>query len=390
MRRPRIFDHNRYPVRRGNCVDLMVNGEIFYPRMLSAIINAKHTVILEQYLVKSGKVLDPFVEAFCNAAFRGVKVVILLDAYGSRALSAADRERLQIANVSLHFYNPVRLYRLIGSLFRNHRKLLLVDGSVAFVGGAGINDEFLIPQKAFQNSPWRDVMLEIKGPIIADWLDLFRYTLSRQLTAKHDNIDWTAVTDQCNIDDKDQQAQVLIASALGRQEISQAFLGRIHIARRRVWLSTPYFVTTKKIRRALIAAARRGVDTRLLLPGEFSDHPWVTYASQRFYQNLLNAGVRIFEFQKGFSHSKIQLVDDWVSIGSCNLDRWNMHWNLDANQAIASKRFAQTVADLLSNDFALSQEIARDSWSRRSLVKRFKSLCSSFFVKIVEKFFSWF
>jgi len=355
--------------------------------MISAIHHAQHTIIVEQYLVNSGKVLDQFFEALHSAAARGVNVVLLLDDYGSRGLSNNDRSKLRQAGIHLHFYNPIKPSRIVGSLFRNHRKLLMVDGEVAFVGGAGISDEFLIPQKDFQNTPWRDVVLEIKGPVLADWLDLFRHTI-KFTTASHIPINWQANFSRCQYDNTNLQAQVLVASAWGRQEISQAFLKRTKSAKKRVWLSTPYFVTTKKIRHALCRAATRGVDTRLLVPGEFSDHNWITYASQRFFPTLLDAGVKIFEYQPGFSHSKIQLVDDWVSIGSCNLDRWNMHWNLDANQSVSARQFAETVAQLLQADFQLCERLSVVKWSRRSIWKRLKSTTSSLLVKILEKFFS--
>lgn len=386
MRKPRIFNANRYPIRRGNCIDLLKDGEIFYPRMLAAISDAKHTVIVEQYLVNSGVVLDQFIECFSEAVKRGVNVVLLVDDFGSRGLSYYDRERIKSAGIQLLFYNPVRLSRLLRSLFRNHRKLLMVDGVVAFVGGAGISDEFWIPQQAYQNTPWRDLVLEIRGPIIADWLDLFRHTMRLNLDYRI-KIDWRTVNDYCNLDDKDQRAQVLVASALGRQEISHAFIAHVRAAEHRVRLSTPYFVTTKKICRALCETASRGVDTRLLLPGDLSDHPWITYASQRFYPALLAAGVKIFEYQPGFSHSKIQLVDNWVSIGSCNLDRWNKHWNLDANQSVSSKVFSQSVADLLDADFQLCERVTQETWSRRPLAKRLKLAGSSLMVKIIEKIF---
>jgi len=387
MRKPRIFDANRYPIRRGNCIDLLKDGESFYPRMLSAIDEAKHTVVMEQYLVNSGEVLNKFIEAFSQAVSREVNVVVLLDDFGSSGLSNYDRERIKSAGVHLIFYNPIRLNSLLRNLFRNHRKLLMVDGRVAYVGGAGLSDEFWIPQQDFHNTPWRDVMLEIRGPIIADWLDLFRHTI-RLIHQQHINIEWKTVNDYCNLEDKDQRAQVLVASALGRQEISRAFIAQVRAAKQRVCLSTPYFVTTKKIGRALCEAASRGVDTRLLLPGPHSDHPWITYASQRFYPALLEAGVKIFEYQPGFSHSKIQLVDDWVSIGSCNLDRWNMHWNLDANQSVSSKAFSQIVADLLDADFQLCHHVTKDTWSRRPLGKRIKLASSSLLVKLIEKIFS--
>jgi len=389
MRKPRIFAANRYPLRDGNNIELLRDGAEFYPRMISAIHQAHQSIFLEQYLVNSGKVFDLFFEAMKSAVARGVSVIMLLDDYGSRGLSANDRAKVYAAGIRMHFYNPIKLQRIIRNLFRNHRKLLLIDALRAFVGGAGISDEFLIPQKQFQNTPWRDVVLEIGGPVVADWADLFRHT-AKFTTALQDTINWDALIKQRHESRAGQKAQVLVASAWGRQEISQAFLKRARCADQRLWLSTPYFVSTKKIRRALCLAARRGVDTRLLVPGPYSDHTWISYASQRFFPKLLDAGVKIYEYQPGFSHSKIQLIDNWVSIGSCNLDRWNMHWNLDANQSVADKDFAERVAVLLAEDFLQCSRVTVVKWSRRSLLKRIKSLSSSLIVTILEKLLSRF
>lgn len=156
------------------------------------------------------------------------------------------------------------------------------------------------------------------------------------------------------------------------QAIRHSLYRRVDGARQRLWLCTPYFVPTFQLRRRLVKAARRGVDVRLLLPGDKNDHPSVRYAGQRYYQRMLKAGVRIFEFQPSFIHAKFVLVDDWVSLGSCNFDHWNLHWNLEANQEVDDSRFAGEVHDLFETNFTASHEVDPGIWARRPLRQRAK------------------
>jgi cardiolipin synthase A/B len=133
-----------------------------------------------------------------------------------------------------------------------------------------------------------------------------------------------------------------------------------------------YFVPSRRFRKALRRAARRGVDVRLLVPGARTDHPWVRYAARRFYGRMLHNGVQIFEYQPQMLHAKVILCDDWVSLGSSNLDRWSLRWNLEANQEVADARFADVTAALFARDFALSRAISRRHWRQRAWLDRLR------------------
>jgi phosphatidylserine/phosphatidylglycerophosphate/cardiolipin synthase-like enzyme len=133
-----------------------------------------------------------------------------------------------------------------------------------------------------------------------------------------------------------------------------------------------YFVPARRFRAALGRAARRGVDVRLLTPGARTDHPWVRYASRRFYARMLRGGVGIYEYQPHMLHGKVIVCDDWVSIGSSNLDRWSLRWNLEANQEVADRRFADTVAALFERDFLASRLISRRHWGERAWLDRLR------------------
>jgi phosphatidylserine/phosphatidylglycerophosphate/cardiolipin synthase-like enzyme len=166
--------------------------------------------------------------------------------------------------------------------------------------------------------------------------------------------------------------RIAYADASQHRDIVQSLARSIRTARQRVWLATPYFLPSWKVRRALIKAARRGVEVRLLLTSRHTDHPPVRYAGQRYYPRLLRSGVRIFEYQERFLHLKMVLADDWVSIGSCNFDHWNLRFNLEANLEALDPDFTLAVAECMRQDFSESREITMDDWRTRPLTKRIR------------------
>ena len=164
----------RYPWRPGGHFQILIDGPQFFPVMLDAIESASNFIFLESYLMESGRITDRFVSELIKAHQRGVKIYILLDDYGSYYLKVEDRQRLWEGGIQLAFYNPTSFRKMYQNLFRNHRKLLLVDNKLAFVGGAGLSDDFMQPSHSVMN--WHEVMLQIEGPVIQDWFDLFSRT----------------------------------------------------------------------------------------------------------------------------------------------------------------------------------------------------------------------
>ncbi|MFA7388229.1 MAG: phospholipase D-like domain-containing protein, partial [Thiohalobacteraceae bacterium] len=210
---------------------------------------------------------------------------------------------------------------------------------------------------------WHDVMVEIRGPLVTDWQAVFDHNWRHW--AHSPAIQITPCPHAGR-----QVGRVSLAGTKTGANITQALLQRISRARHRIWLASGYFVPSWKLRRRLARAARRGVDVRLLLPGPFTDHPAVRHAGRRFYRKLLRAGVRIFEYQPRFQHAKACLIDDWVSVGSSNHDRWNLRWNLEANQEIDAPDFAAETAEMFAADFGQSLEMHYDSWGRRGWYAR--------------------
>jgi phosphatidylserine/phosphatidylglycerophosphate/cardiolipin synthase-like enzyme len=362
LRRPR---KNVFPWRPGNRFTLLVDGPQFFPRMLAAIDAARSHVLLEIYLFESGAVAERFIAALTGAAGRGVAVKLLLDAYGAHGLQNPDRARLPAGGVDVRYYNPLRIRQWLGNMFRDHRKLLVVDGAVAYTSGAGITDEFHPAHDPAH--AWRETTVEARGPVVADWQRLFLRNWE-QHTGEAPALPAAAGEPLSD----GMTGRVVISSALAIQDIKRSLYTRVRRARKRVWIETAYFVPSRKVLRALQQAAARGVDVRLLLPGQHTDHPGVRHAGRRFYGRLLKRGVRIFEYQPRFLHAKTVLADDWVSIGSSNLDRWNLRWNLEANQEIESEAFAAEVAVMFERDFAESRELHHELWRQRPLRERMR------------------
>lgn len=363
--RARLLELRKYPFpwRDGNRFELLRDGREFFPRMLEAIERARRHILLEIYLFESGAVAARFIDAFARAAARGVTVKLLLDDFGALKLVARDRARLAQAGVELLFYNPLQYRKLLGNMFRDHRKLLIVDGAVAFVSGAGITDDFDSPVRP--ELSWRETAVRIAGPVLADWQELFQRVWNRHAAAR-----LTLAAPAAHAGGM--LGRVATTSALVVQDIKRSLYTRVRRAQARVWIATAYFAPSRKVRRALIHAAGRGVEVRLLLPGAYTDHPAVRHAGRRFYSSLLRHGVRIYEYQPRFLHAKTLLCDDWVSIGSSNLDRWNLRWNLEANQEIEDTAFAAAVRAMFEEDFRDGLEIRYEDWRRRGLRARLR------------------
>jgi cardiolipin synthase len=359
-----------FPWREGNQFELLVDSTTFFPRMLQTIGKAAHYVLLEMYLFESGIIATRFIDALLDAAGRGVRCCLLLDDFGCLRLTRDDRVRLTHPNVSIVYFNPLpsssllyNLYRILWQrmthgLNRNHRKLLLVDGRLAFTGGAGITDDVEPPRAP--ELRWRETMIEIRGPVVGDWQQLFMETWNSS-TPTALSLPWTIPVAAT----KGQRGRVTINEARRRIGIQRSLSGRLRGARRRIWFATAYFIPSWSIRRKLRRAARTGIDVRLLLPGPITDHPGARYVSRRYYARLLRSGVRIYEYAPRFFHAKTVLCDDWTSIGSCNYDRWNLQWNLEANQEVDDPLFASRTAAMFIDDFAYSHEVSAAEWRER-------------------------
>ncbi|PCJ45089.1 MAG: cardiolipin synthase B [Moraxellaceae bacterium] len=380
------------PWRSGNQFSLLPNGDQFFPEIISAIESAHSSIDLEMYLVESGNVATRFVDALCRAANRKLRVRVLFDHVGSRGFNQQDQLRLKESGVYLRFYNRLRRKKLFRNLARDHRKIIIIDDQLAFVGGTGITDKF-DPTTSNQDA-WRELMIRIQGPVVRDWKGMFehiwwhykspfnfknwRNKLQQTKYSSFDNVKLESITPHARING---------SRGFGIDPIKGALISQLRKAKRRAWISTAYFYPSRKLRREIKHAALRGVDVRLLLPGPKTDHPSIRYAGQSYYRKLLKCGVQIYEYQPHFLHMKVALIDNWSSIGSCNFDRWNLRWNLEANQEIIDAAFAEDVSNMLLDDFSHCKIIESKHWASRSWFQRFREFFWSRVGLLITKIF---
>src|SRR5688572_12799511 len=286
-----------------NRVQVLTNGAQFYPDMRDAILAAQASVNLEAYIMQPGSAADMLIDAMVERARAGVEVRVVLDAIGSARMGGVAARRLRDAGCQLNFYQPIRWYRLHRLNNRTHRELLVVDGAVAFTGGAGIADWWLLPQK--HAGAWRDTMVRIDGPVVAslegvfaeNWLECCGEILT---SFRH----WPVLERRGPV-----EAMVVKSSPSDRATTSRVlFQMLIEGAATSVDVSTPYFLPDRAMRRALVRAARRGVHVRVVVPGSVTDQRLVRLASRRMYRELLEGGVRIFEYRPAMTHVKAMKI----------------------------------------------------------------------------------
>lgn len=340
---------------------VFTDGDDLYEDMLWHIRKARNSVRLESYIFENDTIGSEFVEACCERARAGVRVRLHLDALGSLALSISDApDRLRAAGVELRWFNPARLFRLFKLNRRNHRKLLVVDDSVAWLGGFNIHDESSRRYKG--EECWRDTQVRMEGPLAVVAGDFFDHLWEG-------NRRWRAPFDM------DSRAFLVSNHNLRQQHRLRRLLKhRMRKAGKRIWLTTPYFMPDSATQQAMARAARRGVDVRLLVPFK-TDRPVTRWAARAAYTHLLTAGVRIFEFQPRLLHAKTAIIDDgWCTVGTANIDYRSFYVNFELN--LISRR--SDLADILSRNFLddvkLSKEVTGAEWQRRSIASRFPEL----------------
>lgn len=370
-----ISSNKVFPWRARNSFELLENGYVFYPKMLKAINSAKELILLETYFVESGEVTTRFITALIKASRRDVKIFVLFDDMGSRSLNESDKSLLINNGINLCLYHPLKFSALLNNFHRDHRKLLLVDNQIAYVGGAGLSDQFI--GKDF----WRDNMLEIKGSVILDWQALYLQNWQRRSKTNIPPI-------------KKKHTYPAFYKALGKVSYTQGYFFnqikkslyiQISNSNSHIWLASAYFVPSLKLRRIFSQAAKRGVEIKLMVPGAKTDNNMSRYIGQGYYSSLLKSNIRIFEYQNHFIHSKLVMVDDWVTIGSSNLDRWGAKWNLEANQEINDQHFVLSVRKMFNKDLKNCHEITLESWEKRAATQKLKVFFWKYLGKLIAK-----
>ena len=358
----------------GNRAEILNPGDEIFPAMTEAIRGARKTVNLESYIFKDDRAGKIIAEALIDAARRGVEVRLLVDGTGSK-FSGPLLERVRQAGGKAAMYRPIRLWTLHKIARRTHRKILVVDGEISFTGGFCIEESWL--GDARNPKEWRDTMVRVTGPVSAQMQAVF-------------NENWTFATGEILAGDKF-YPRLAPAGDIAAQAIkvshgdSASLAGMLHFvsiqsARKSIHIQNAYFVPTPQIRKALIQAAKRGVDVRIMVPGRHIDQPVVRMASRLHYGELLNAGVRIFEYNRTMMHNKDSVVDGIFSIiGSINFDARSMYENAEGSFAFYDRDFGAKMEAVFAEDEKHCREITYESWKRRGLEQRLAELISGAF-----------
>lgn len=347
----------------GNRVEIFTNGPEFYPVMLEAIGKARETVNMECYIFKKSEIGDMFIRALRERARAGVRVTIVMDAIGSLGAFRQSAKPLREAGCRVELYQRMRWYSLARLNNRTHRELLVVDGEVAFVGGAGVADWWWKPYRG--RPVWRDMMARIEGPVVSDiqgivaenWLECGGEILTGPETYKPQRPIGPS------------PAFAIKSSPSDRATVSRVLYQMlVESAKDRVLIVTPYFLPDKAFRQALRRTAERGVAITVIVPGSDTDQRWVRLASRRMYGAILPPGVRLFEYGGGMTHAKALLVDGlWSVIGTTNLDNRSFEHNDEVNVAIRDRNVTARLMADFEADLTRSHEVTNAAWHRRPI-----------------------
>ncbi len=351
----------------GNRATLLENASVAYPRMLQSINEARSHILLESYIFRNDEAGQLFTRTLAQAAKRGVVVRVLLDGVGSISTPQSMFRELEEAGGRVLFFSPPRLLTFPNRLnFRNHRKILVVDGCTSFTGGLNIGSEYLGNDASV--GFWRDTHLMLEGNVSNYLQHIFLE-------------DWMFATDDPVVDvhyclnsPSDSGAVVQIIPSgpdLEWRSIQQVMLRAIGGAQERVYITSPYFIPDAATLDALCSAALAGLDVRVLVPGS-SDLPMVLSAGRSYYQELVQARVKLYEYSKGFIHAKTYIIDDWMaSVGSANMDIRSFHLNYEVNAFIYDKDFVRQLQEIFLQDLGDTRLLTHEDIYHRSLGTRF-------------------
>ena len=343
------------PFTRGNKVELLIDGEATYNSMLEAIAMAETYIFIQFYIVRDDGIGQRLRDALIKKSRAGVRVCFLYDEIGCLKLPDTYLEVMRNESIKVSSFKTTQGKNNRFQInFRNHRKLLIVDGHTSFIGGLNLGDEYLT---------FRDTHMKIEGPasqhiqlsFLKDW-----YWATGQIPENSKEVRPSVKANQA-------AAIVNTGPADGAASCSLLFTSLINMAQHRLWITSPYFVPDDVMVRAFQAAAIRGVDVRIILPGK-ADHKLVELASFTYYESMINCGVRLFRYRERFMHQKVILIDNELAgVGTVNLDNRSLHLNFEATGMIADNDFANEMETMLKADLECSEEVHSAHFDNKSL-----------------------
>ncbi|HEX6438194.1 MAG TPA: cardiolipin synthase [Candidatus Binatia bacterium] len=372
---PTIAAHTDAPIMGGNKIDVLLNGEQTFPAMLKAIRGARKSITYAQYLYQDGAIAYELAEAFAERCRAGLTVKLLLDSHGGSKIPEDIPQLLTDAGCQLEWFRRVRLFQfitpweLLNYNYRNHRRILVIDGILGFTGGHGVAEEWTGDGRT--EGKWRDTDVRVEGPIVqqlqAAFVESWRDTTGHVLGG---DLYFPALKPVGKVN-----AQVVKSSPLGgTYESYMLLLLSITSARKSIHLSNPYFLPDERMQEALLEAVKRGVSVVVLTPGKI-DHKLVYWASRRGFEPLLLGGIQIYEYQAALMHAKTMVVDGvWAHVGTTNLDNRSFALNEEINLIAYDRAVGGELEKAFADDLKHSKKLTYEGWKARPWREKFLEL----------------
>jgi cardiolipin synthase len=355
------------PVSHGNDADLLINGDEIFPAYLGAIRDAEETVNLTTYAYWRGDIATEVADTLCEKAGADVECNVILDAVGAAQMDRKLVHKMRDAGVHVCFFRPLKPYAVRRLQYRNHRKLLIVDGTTGFTGGVGIAEEWT--GNAQDPDHWRDTHVRVSGPVVRglqgafaeNWLECTGDVLAGDrylpyIEAIEDGGPMQVMRSSATVGDSNAEALIYLAVAAAKRSIE---------------LTSAYFVPRPAFTKALVEAAERGVHMRILVPGSHIDKQFVRTAGRAAYDELIEAGIELYEYCPTMLHAKTLTVDEiWSSVGSVNFDNRSFQLHDEVTLCVQSERFAGQLHEVFERDLGASERIEPDQWRERSMTQR--------------------
>lgn len=356
-------------VTRRNSIEVFTNGENYYEAELEALRRAEHNINLEAYIFQKGRVADAFLKVLTERARAGVQVNLVLDAIGSFATWDSYTAELRVAGGRICWYHPFKWHTLARINNRTHRELIIIDGRVGFIGGAGFADHWRYPVK--KHPRWRDSMFRVEGEAVAhlqatfaeNWLEASGEILAHKdyfpVSGESEHSTPSLVVNSSPSAGRSTRARILFQMLLASAQES-------------VLITTPYFLPDRSARAEMVRAiTERGVRIQIVVPGKKSDHSLTRNSSRRLYGELLAAGAKIYEYNPTMMHAKTLVVDGmWSVVGSTNFDNRSFGLNDEVNLAACDEKLAARITEDFEHDRDASRTVNYEEWRRRSIFER--------------------
>jgi cardiolipin synthase len=370
---PSMAGATNTPFSFGNRINILNNGDQFYPAMLEAIGRARRTITFEAYIYWDGEIGRKFTEAIATRARSGVTVKILLDAVGSPNIGDKILETLRASGCQVHWYHPLRWYSINHVNNRTHRKSLVIDGRIGFTGGAGIADQWL--GNAQDQEHWRDIQIRIEGPAVVPLQTGFAQN-------------WLETTGELVSGDAyfppPQPSGALTAQSIlsdpnnGSSAVRIMYYLSIVCARKSILIANSYFVPDQRAIEILVDAKRRGVDVKIMVAGTHNDSQIARDNSVRLYGKLLEAGVEIYEYDRTMLHHKFMVCDGvWSTIGTTSFDNRSFGLNDENNVCVYDHDFSAQLEKIFTDDLVACRRVTLDEWRERGVISKIREMIAS-------------